>query len=156
MNDLAEYCEMHKATLYSYFKSKDEVVLESAKHYMLTLGNKLSLQASVPKENIQTELQAGFEMFREEKNNLRYIYQVISSPKYGEISRDSLKPIYNKYLNYSDVFAELYGLDKEEFRPYYLLLVGSLHDYCLWDNMESAEEKLNYIYSKVKNLSTHQ
>lgn len=153
MNDLAEYCGLHKATIYSYFKSKDEVVLESAKQYMETLENKLYRHATTLRPTIKEALKDGFQVFCDEKNNLRYIYQVISSPKYGEISRDSLKKIYNKYLDYSDVFADLYGLNKKEFRPYYLLLIGSLHDYSMWDNVEVVEEKLDYIFSRVESIA---
>ena len=34
LNELAAYCNMHKATFYSYLNSKDEIVVESAKQYM--------------------------------------------------------------------------------------------------------------------------
>lgn len=152
VNDLAEHCGLHKATIYSYFKSKDEIVLESAKLYMEKLENKLYRHVTKLRPTIKEALKDGFRVFSDEKNNLRYIYQVISSPKYGEISRETLKKVYNKYLDYSDVIADLYRLNKKDFRPYYLLLVGSLHDFCLWDNVEVVEEKLDFIFSRVENI----
>lgn len=153
MNDLAEYCKVHKATMYGYFNSKDDIVVECARLYMEKLENTLYRYATAIKSNICVALKEGFELFCREKNNLRYIYQVISSPKYGDNSREELAKIYMKYLNYSDVFAEIYGLNSEEFRPYYLLLVGSIHDYCLWENNEVVEEKMDYIYRRVEALS---
>lgn len=77
---------------------------------------------------------------------------MVSSPKYGEKSRKALAEIYSKYLNYSDALAEFYSIDKEKFRPYYLLFVATVHDYCLWENAEFIEEKLSYILDRVDNL----
>ena len=134
------------------FKSKDEIVLETAKMYMKTLDEMFDKEFINPKPTIKEALQRGFDVVCEQRNELRYIYQVISSPKYGAKSRSELSRIYSKYLDYSKKFAEFYNVDHSKFRPYFLLFVATIHDYCLWENNELVNEKLEYIYKKVDEL----
>lgn len=152
LNDLTTYCKTYKAALYNYFKSKDEIVLETAKTYMKTLDEMFDKEFINPKATIKEALQRGFDVVCEQRNELRYIYQVISSPKYGAKSRSELSRIYSKYLDYSKKFAEFYNVDHSKFRPYFLLFVATIHDYCLWENNELVNEKLEYIYKKVDEL----
>ncbi len=152
LNGLAAYCDTYKAAFYTYFKDKDDVVLEGAKMYMKSLDERIQKEFKVTQPTLSTALKRGFEMLSEERNNLRYVYQVISSPKYGAESRSELSVIYNKYLGYSELFAITYKVDHEKFRPYYLLYVATVHDYCLWENMNLVKEKLDFIYDRVDNL----
>ena len=57
--------------------------------------------------------------------------------------------LYMKYLNYSEYYAKCYNINHELFRPYYLLYVSSIHDFCLWENEELVNEKLKFIYDEV-------
>lgn len=152
VNNLAAHCKTYKAAFYDYFKSKDEIVFECAKMYMEKLDNILFNQLTYSKNSVRETLKHGFEIITEEKHNLRYVYQVVSSPKYGKKSREALANIYSKYLNYSDNLAEYYSIDKEKFRPYYLLFVATIHDYCLWENTEFVSEKLKFIFDRVDSL----
>ena len=55
-------------------------------------------------------------------------------------------------MDYSELFAIKYNVNHEKFRPYYPLYVATLHDYCLWENMELVMEKLDFIYDRVDSL----
>ena len=149
VNDLADYCQTYKAALYNFFASKDEIVLESAKMYMTNLDDMFYKEFLNPQPSLIDALKHGFKLIACEEKNLRYIYQVISSPKYGDICRDGLAELYTKYLNYSDIFARIYKVDSDEFRVYFLLFIGAVQDYCLWGNKALVQEKLAYIYGKT-------
>lgn len=153
ISDLAKHCHTYKAALYNYFKSKDEIVIEGAKMYMTDLDEILQKEILNPKGSLEEALSSGFEILRKETNNLRYIYQVVSSPKYGMESREALSGIYMKYLDYSKVFAEIYGVEHDKFRPYFLLFVATIHDFCLWGNEKFSKEKLMFIYNGIKKLN---
>ena len=81
LNELAAYCNMHKATFYSYLNSKDEIVVESAKQYMEKVDKMFFDIFENPQKTLKEALQHGFEVIAGEKNKFKYIYQVISSPK---------------------------------------------------------------------------
>lgn len=153
LNDLTSYCKTYKAAFYVYFKSKDEIVVEAAKMYMQTLDEMFKNEFSNPKETIRESLERGFEVICEQRNELRFIYQVISSPKYGKKSREEMSEIYSKYFEYSEHFADVYDIDHGKFRPYFLLFVGTIHDYCLWENDGLVQEKLDFIYNGVDKIT---
>lgn len=153
INELANYCKTYKSALYIYFDSKDEIVVECAVRYMNTLDKKIAALSFDETPNLKTLFVKAFEMLSNEKSMMRYIYQVISSPKYGEKCRDKLLPIYGKYMNYSRELSDIYHVPHDMLRPYYLLFVATIHDFCLWENSELVSEKLNYIYQKIEGIS---
>ena len=152
LNELVAFCKMHKVTFYNYISSKDEIVIESAKQYMEKVDRMFFKIFENPLPSLKEALQHGFEMIANDKNKFKIIYQIISSPKYGEKSRYELTQVYMKYMDYSEIFARIYNVDKTKFRPYFLLLVSTMHDYCMWGNEILAKEKLDYIYSAIDEL----
>ena len=141
LNDLALYCNTYKAAFYAHFKSKDEVVIESAKMYMLGFNNKISKLLSNPAYNLIQLLEECLSLITMEKNKIRYTYQIISSPKLGEVSRKSFSPIYTEILDFSYLISKKYRVDYDKFRPYYLMLIATICDYCLWDDEITFREK---------------
>lgn len=154
ISDLAQYCNTYKAALYNYFKDKDDIVLETAKLYMTRLWSTLEKQP-LQELPLQDAMKIAFAVLVEEKQNLRFVYQVVSSPKYGDRSRQELSSVYTTYLNLSEEMAQRYNISHEEFRPYFLMFVATIHDYCLWENMDLVTERLNYIYKKMDELQHH-
>lgn len=152
LNELAVYCKMHKVTFYNYLNSKDEIVIDSAKQYMEKVDNMFFKIFETPYPTLKEALQHGFDIIAAEKNKFKYIYQVVSSPKYGEKSRYELTNVYMRYMDYSKELAKIYNIDHEDFRPYFLLYIATIHDYCLWENTDMVKEKLDFIYSSVNDL----
>lgn len=152
LNELVAFCKMHKVTFYNYISSKDEIVIESAKQYMEKVDRMFFKIFENPLPSLKEALQHGFEMIANDKNKFKIIYQIISSPKYGEKSRYELTQVYMKYMDYSKELARIYNVDHAEFRPYFLLYIATIHDFCLWENTEMVKEKLNCIYSKIDDL----
>lgn len=155
LNELTTYCDTYKAAFYNYFKSKDEIVIECAKMYMTKLDEMFKNEFSAPQSTLEKALKQGFKIVTQQKNELRFIYQVVSSPKYGETCRKSLSSIYETYLNYSEVFSKIYKVEHLYLRPIYLLYVATIHDFCLWENEDLVTEKLEYIYKSISELDNN-
>lgn len=152
LNELAVYCNAHKATMYNYLESKDVIVVECAKMHMNKIDD-LFFKAFVnPADTVSEMLERGLQIIVSEKNKLRFVYQVISSPLYGEKAQKELSSIYMKYIDYSEIIAKIYNIDKKEFRPYFLLFVSTMHDYCMWGNEILVKEKLDFIFSEIDGL----
>ena len=152
LNELCAYCNVHKATMYTYLESKDEIVVECAKMHMIEIDDMFFKAFLNPRETMKEMLQNAFQIIVKEKEKLRFVYQVISSPLYGERAQKELSKIYMKYMDYSEIFAKIYGVDKVKFRPYFLLLVSTMHDYCMWGNEILVKEKLDFIFSEIECL----
>ncbi len=152
LNELVAYCNVHKSTMYSYLASKDEIVIECAKMHMLELDKMFNNVFKNPPDTLKEVLQHGFEKIVEEKSKLRFVYQVISSPLYGELAQKELSLIYMKYVDYSEPIARIYKVNEVEFRTCFILFLSTMHDYCMWGNEILAKEKLDYIFKKVELL----
>lgn len=48
--------------------------------------------------------------------------------------------------------ARKYNINHIEFRPYYLLYIATIHDYCLWENEDLVKEKIDCIYAATEKL----
>lgn len=156
LNELAAYCNMHKPTFYYYLDSKEEVVHECAVAYMTKIDEMFFRVFENPQKSLKEALKHGFKLISEEKNKFKYIYQVISSPKYGKRCREELTKIYSKYMDYSVDLAKIYNVNHAEFRPYFLLFIATIHDYCLWENDDMVREKLDYIFERVDKLEKYE
>lgn len=152
INDLASYCNTYKSALYTFFESKDKIVLESAKMYMTKLNEVFFKEFITPRKTIAETLRLCFEVVDKEREKLRYIYQVISSPTYGEKARKELSNIYESYIDYSSKLAQMYNIDFLYFKPWFLLYIAMIHDYCLWEDNESTKEKLDFVCKQVSEL----
>lgn len=145
MRDVAKLLDINISTLYDYFASKEDLVMETARFYMLGLKNKLLEKHISIDPDMKKEVKFLFDILVEEKENLRFIYQVISSPTYGERGRKELKEIYTEYFSFSDLLADAYKIDRKIFEAAFMLFVSVIHDYCLWDNEEYARKKMRFI-----------
>lgn len=146
MRNLSAELKINISSLYEYFNSKEELVISCAKYYMEKLDRKFEREYKKIPPDLKTEVKLIFDMIVKEKANLRFIYQVISSPMYGTRGRDELEPIYTNYLRFSDKLADSYGIARERFEEAFLLFIATVHDFCLWDNRGFVEKKLNCIY----------
>lgn len=157
MRDIAAALKINISTVYDYFKSKENIVIESAKYYMQQLEEKFEEEHRQIAPDLKTEVKRVFDLLTGEKQNLRFIYQVISSPMYGERGRHELESIYTEYMKFSDILAVAYGIDPERFEAAFLLFVATVHDFCLWDNEEFVNKKLKCIYYLIdKELEKHE
>ena len=152
LNDLALYCNTYKAAFYAHFRSKDEIVVESAKMYMTGLNNEISQLLSDPKYNLIQLIEKCLSLVAEEKDKIRFTYQILSSPKLGEVSRKAFSQVYTEILGFSYLIAKKYRVAYDEFRPYYLMLVASICDYCLWDDEIAFKEKVCFLIKNIQKL----
>lgn len=146
MRDAASVIGVNVSTLYDYFSSKEDIVIAAAKYYMEQL--KLIFQTKHRKlaPDLKTEVNQVFDLLVGERQNLRFIYQVISSPMYGERGRRELEAIYTEYFRFSGLLARAYGIDEKRFEEAFLLFIATVHDFCLWDNEDFVNKKMKCIY----------
>lgn len=149
MRELAAENSMNVSTIYDYFKSKEVIVLECVKSYLHNLNDKLEEEFQNRSDNLKEEAQRYLALLSGEKYSLRFVYQVIASPKYGEAGRGELEKIYMEIMNYSNRLALVFGIDESRFEAVFLLFVATVHDFCLWDNQTLLEKKMACIYKMI-------
>ena len=149
MRRIASACEIYASNIYEYFQSKDALIIECTKLYMRNLNVILQRELQNLSPNLKEGIRHFFLLFTKEKYMMRFIYQVISSPKYGELGRRELSGIYMDYIQYSNQLAAVYKLDKEKFESVFLIFIATLHDFCLWENEDLVNKRLSCIYNLI-------
>lgn len=156
MRDAAAALKINVSTLYGYFRSKEEMVIEVTKYYMEQLEEKFEEEHRHIAPDLKTEVRRVFQLLVGEKKNLRFVYQVVSSPLYGERGRRELEKIYSEYMKFSGLLANAYHIDPERFEEAFLLFVATVHDFCLWDTEDLVNKKMKCIYYLIDQELAHQ
>ncbi len=149
MRNIASALEIGVSSLYAYFDSKENIVIETAKYYMGQLENTFKDEFEHLSPDLKAEIDMIYTLLVREKERIRFIYQVVSSPLYGERGRRELEKIYTKYFKFSDSFAKFYNISKDGFEEVFMLFIATIHDFCIWDNEKYANKKLKYIYHLI-------
>ena len=93
-----------------------------------------------------------FDEIERNKKQLKFIYQVAGSPRYGELLRQRAKGLDTLYASFTTKLAEEIGCTADDLLPYVRLFVSVVREYALWDDKELVEKNLQFIYSRALRL----
>ena len=54
--------------------------------------------------------------------------------KVNSMPMEDSRKVKKQHTELSHTLADTYNINHDLLRPYYLLYVGTIHDYCLWEN----------------------
>lgn len=137
------------SNLYNYFENKDDCIIEIAKFgFTKTAGSLVEYALN----NI-ADLKNFFDTFLEEVDlhidELRTVYQVATSPVYGERMRqaaDELQPVYHKLIKH---LADLMCCDEKLLFPVVFNFISIILDYAVWRDRPCTEYQLQDLYETM-------
>ncbi len=137
------------SNLYNYFDSKDDCIIEIARHGFMRAANALLDYAL----KHVAYLRKFFDTFLDEvdKNidELRTVYQVATSPVYGERMREEaekLQPLYHKFIKN---LSEITCCKEELLLPSVFNFISIILDYAVWHDRPVTEIQLNDLYENI-------
>ena len=146
LRSIAEGIGCSPANLYNYFENKDDCIIEIAKFGFIKTATAL-VEYSL--DNI-ADLKNFFDTFIDQVDyridELRTVYQVATSPIYGERMRavsDELKPAYSKLLTY---LATLMNCSEKLLFPVIFNFISIILDYAVWRDRECTTIQLQDLY----------
>ena len=149
MRDFCLATKLSTSSLYYRFEDKDEIVLESA-YFGLTNITKELFWAAVVKIKNYTELfDSILSNVELRKARIRLIYQIATSPQYGDAFRKKASHIANVYATYTDMISEHIGCSSSDLQPYVNLFIASIREYIVWENKERLAQELKHIYAAL-------
>ncbi len=83
-------------------------------------------------------------------HELRFIYQMVASPIYGDTMRESKNRYIYAYNEYSKKLAEETGGDIDEIKPIVCIFAACIIDYVLWQDEAETKLQLDYICRQLK------
>lgn len=143
---------LSSSSLYYRFESKDEIIIEATYNRLRSITNDF-FSCAVENINSFENLAHRFLALADGyKADIRVIYQVLSSPVYGkELKRraETLKPFYHRI---SEMISEKLGCQSGELFPFVTLFISVIREYILWEDRETTERNLRYLYEGASNL----
>lgn len=143
---------LSSSSLYYRFESKDEIIIEATYNRLYSITNDLFFCAAENIGSFESLAQKFLASADEYKKDIRVIYQVLSSPVYGkELKRrtETLKPFYRRI---AALISEELGCQSDELFPFVTLFISVIREYILWEDRETTERNLRYLYEGASRL----
>ena len=150
VRDLCKAMGVSSGSVYYWFEGKDDVYISAVKYGISKVANKLFEFAF----DTMSDPKLFFDSFLQEidkyKPELRLIFQVTTSPVYGDIIRnkaEEFKEIYEKYIN---KLSKMLDCSPEKLTPIIFMLISVLVDYVVWEDTPVSEMQMKYLYDSLQ------
>ena len=152
---IKNFCEatgMTASSIYYWFKDKDEIVIDATKFGLNLVADCIFDHVfDTIKNNGVEKLIKGLPTFVDEyKSELRLVYQVVTSPQYGEYMRDSAVVLDLRYDKCAKLIADALDVDFENLRPIVSIVTSTVLDYAVWNDDEKIRDELGFVIKLLK------
>lgn len=143
---------LSNSSLYYWFKDKDDIILKSTIYGANTIIDILFTEAYAHLNNIDELFDVFPKIVLKYKKQLRLVYQVLTSPQYGDKLREIQEALPIAYNSYAKVLADRLNCDYKDLKPLVQLFISSMTNYVLWEDDVKMRVQLSELHSLVKQL----
>ena len=134
-----------QGSLYYWFADKTTIICEATEHGLKKVTDEIFNVVLSSVDDLSSFFDNCLERINPYKDSLRFIYQMVASPKYGERLRKNRKHFNLMYDRYAIMLAEHLNYDVNKVKPIVYLLVSAILDYAVWDDKENAQKEIDFI-----------
>lgn len=156
VRDLCKVNGISSGNLYYWFEGKDEIYISAAKYGLSKVAGYLfsnAFGALRENRNFKSFFDNALGYFDNVKHELRFIYQVATSPVYGERMRNKAEDLNKTYEKYILELSEMINCPVEELTPVVFLFISSLLDYVVWEDKIVSTMQLEYLYGILESYT---
>lgn len=150
MRELCKGTGISSGSMYYWFDSKDDIVIKSAEYGLAQVVDKIFEFALEEMFDMKRFFASLIDEVNKYKLELRFIYQVATSPIYGDTIRnsaDSISFIYEKYIMR---LSKLAKVPFDDLKPIVFMVIATILDYIVWDDCEFTKGQIDYLYGLLK------
>lgn len=153
IKDFSDATGMSMSSIYYWFEDKDEIVLDAVE-WGLDENVKILFNFAFKNTDNLTKLCEGIkELAREYKKQFRLIFQVATSPQYGEKVRRFSSKLDFEYKRYTDILSEKLAISFDFLYPFINLFVSSFVDCVMWDRWDKFDMEMKSIITIIEKKS---
>lgn len=141
---------MTASSLYYWFEDKDEIIVDAAEFGLQCIVEKLFRYALDNINDVKNLCNEFYKIADKYKMELRLIFQIANSPKYGEKIRghsDSLSHIYDEYM---DKLADAMNVSSLDIRGSVDLFISAITYYVMWDDRLKVSREMEYVIREIE------
>lgn len=155
VKDFSEATGMASSSIYYWFEDKDEIVLDAVE-WGLDECVKIIFDYAFEHTDDLIQLCKGIkELAQENKKQFRLIFQVATSPQYGESVRKFSDKLDIEYERYTKTLSEKLRLDFNTLYPFVSLFISVFIDCVIWDSWDKFDIKTNAVLKILENNKTN-
>lgn len=143
---------LSNSSLYYWFKDKDDIILKSTMYGTNAIIDDLFTDAYTHLNDIDILFDVFPKSVLNYKKQLRLVYQVLTSPQYGDKLREIQEGLPLAYNSYAKVLADRLDCDYKNLKPLVQLFISTMTNYILWEDDVKMSSQLSEIHSCVKHL----
>ena len=151
---LADACGMSKASLYTYFDSLDDLIVQSTAYCMSKVEDDFMQLAPTGLEDIARFIdEVPYWTAKRHGKKYRLMYQVYTHPKYIEHGKAFFAGVNERYHAYAKQLEPLLGLPCDVIEPLMFIFVRASVHYALFEDEYYLKSQLNVLKQSVFLLS---
>lgn len=147
VRELCKEMDVSYGSINYWFEGKDDIYISVVKYGTEKVVSSLIEKSAEAMKNPKDF----FDNYLNELDNvimeLRLIFQVTSSPVYGERMREKSKELFPLYGKFIDELTKVFKCEADVVAPVVYLLLAITSDYVVWEDRPVAEIQLQYLYT---------
>ena len=147
---LAEACGLSKASLYTYFDSLDDLIVESTAYCMSRVEDDFMRLAPTGIEDLARFFdEIPYWTAKRHGKKYRLMYQVYTHPKYIEHGKAFFAGVNERYRAYARQLEPLLGMPCEVITPLIFIFVRAVVHYALFEDEYYMKSQMNVLKQGV-------
>lgn len=138
---LARAAEINEASIYQYFRSKDEIIVECVKMFFTDLRAKIIPILTATKKTPQQMVERLLRVRSKSSKYEKFVIQVLTSPTYSEKCRPILEDFIHGMEDICGRIADEHGFSREAAQAAMRCLAGSLLCDRIYPDKDSLENQ---------------
>lgn len=141
-----------RASLYYWFEDKASIICQATEYGLKKVMDEIFEYAFANFSDLRGFFSNCLDEIDKHREELRFAYQLATSPLYGErIRRDGMnfKFMYDKYTNR---LAQIMQCDAEILQPLVYLFISAVLDYIIRQDRDISQIQLEFIYTALSNV----
>ena len=154
VRDLCKAMGISSGSIYYWFEDKDDIYITTVKYGIKMVAGKLFESLFEKIDNLQEFFDTFLDEVDKYKLELRLIFQVTTSPIYGDRMRQTAEDFKEVYAKYIDRMENITSHSNELLTYGIYMLISILVDYVVWEDREVSEMQLKFLSKMI--LSSNQ
>lgn len=134
---LAKACKMSSGNIFHYFRSKDEIIIDSTAYCMAKVEEEFMQNAPKNYEDVKRFLrEVPYRTAEKHGEKYRFMYQVYTSPKYRVYGNEFFKSVRERYTEYAKSLEPKLGIPWQTLQSLIYIFVRASVHYALFEDEE--------------------
>ncbi len=148
--NICNYTGLSRGAITYHYSNKTELLCAAAEYGLKMMSDDIFAYFFENISDIDGFFDSCLDSIDYVKKELRFIYQMVASPVYGERLRSSSSRFIYAYNQYAERLAKETGGDIDEIKPIICIFAACVIDYVLWEDAVEVHLQLDYICKHLK------